>query len=888
MLIKSKGQKNRGALLRHILLCLCLLTETIAQGEAEAGGGPPANPGPSTAFYYTGELPADSLAQFERVVVQADQADAAGLSTLRRRGTTVFAYVSLSEVSGHQAGAIDDRWRLGQNPDWQTVIMDATHPGWRKHLLEQIIKPLWDRGYRAFFLDNLDSYQRAVKSKDALAAQVHGLAQIIREMHARFPGVKLLMNRGFELLPEIAPLAAGLAAESLFRGWDTTKKVYNEVGEAERTWLLSELRTARDKYHLPVTAIDYVDPKARELARTTAQRIAALGFTPWVTDHDLTGLGVGTVEVVPRRILAMYNGAELAERSQSDDVAYTPVHSRAAMVLEYLGYAVDYHDVRNPLPGGRLRDKYAGIVTWFTENRMPNETAYRDWLLAQIDAGMKVAILDHLGFPPDLLPARRLGFTISDRTIAGDVSLVIADPAVIGFETKAAVRQNLFYPLKLEEGAGRRLFSVQDHKGARMDAVFISTWGGMAVNPYVLSEGYAYSYRWFINPFAFFKQALRLPDLPAPDVTTLDGHRMLIVHIDGDGFPSRAAIPGNDYCGKVILDQVLRRYRVKATVSIIEGEIGAAGKWPKLAPELEPIARDIFALPNVEVASHSYSHPFDLLHLGHDQEDGDINGMFRYNFSLQREIAGSVNYINSRLAPKDKPVKVFLWPGEAIAPKDALAQVRAAGLLSMNGGNTVISSRNPTLTAVSPMGRPIDGQYQTYAPVQNENVFTNLWRGPFYGFRDVISSFQMTDRPRRLKPIDIYFHFYSGSKVGALKSLHQVFDWALGQDVVSVYASEYIRKVEDFQHLTLARRLDGCWQVRSDGSLTTLRLDSDSGIGAIDSARSTSITSVRSLPQGRYVALDGSGRAVLCAAPAGHSKTALSSKRGEGQDVRHF
>lgn len=888
MLMKSKGQKNRGARLRYILLCLCLLTETLGLGDAAAGGNPAAAAGPSTAFYYTGELPADSLAQFERVVVQADQADAAGLARLRARGTLVFAYVSLSEVSRLQAGSLDDRWRLGQNPDWQTVIMDSAHPAWRKHLVNQIIKPLWDRGYRAFFLDNLDSYERAVKSKDARAAQAHGLAQIITEMHTRFPGVKLLMNRGFELLPEIAPLAAGLAAESLFRGWDTTKKVYNEVPEQERTWLLNQLRIARDQYHLPITSIDYVDPKTPELARTTAKRIAALGFTPFVTDHDLTSLGVGTVEVVPRRILALYNGAELAERSQNDDVAYTPVHSRAAMVLEYLGYAVDYHDVRNPMPTGRLRDKYAGIVTWFTENKMPNETAYRDWLLAQIDAGMKVAILDHLGFPPDLLPPRRLGFTISDRSIAGEVSLVNADPEVVGFETKATVRQNVFYPLKLEEGAGRRLFSVQDHRGGRMDAVFLTAWGGMAVNPYVLSEGYAYSYRWFINPFAFFKKALRLADLPAADVTTLDGKRMLIVHIDGDGFPSRAAIPGNDYCGKVILDQVLRRYRVKTTVSIIEGEIGAAGKWPKLAPELEPIARDIFALPNVEVASHSYSHPFDLLHLGQDQEDGDVNGMFRYKFSLQREIAGSVGYINSRLAPKDKPVKVFLWPGEAIAPKDALAQVRAAGLLSMNGGNTVISTRNPTLTAVSPMGRPIDGQYQTYAPVQNENVFTNLWRGPFYGFRDVISSFQMTDKPRRLKPINIYFHFYSGSKVGALKSLHQVFEWALGQDVVSVYASDYIRKVEDFQHLTLARRLDGCWLVRSDGNLTTLRLDADSGIGAIDSARSVGITSVRNLPQGRYVALDGSGHAVLCASPAGHVKTALRNAEGEARNVRHF
>lgn len=890
MLMNANRQKSREATLRHILLCLCLISESL--GLAETAAAAPAaavapGTGPSTAFYYTGELPADSLAQFERVVVQADQADVAGLEALRRRGTTVFAYVSLSEVSRHQASGLDDRWRLGQNKDWETVIMDAASPAWRKYLVERVIKPLWDRGYRAFFLDNLDSYQRAVKSQEARDAQVHGLAQIIREMHARFSGVQLLMNRGFELLPEIAPLAAGLAAESLFRGWDTSKKIYNEVSEQERTGLLNELRTARDRYHLPVTAIDYVDPKNRELTRATAQRIASLGFTPWVTDHDLISIGVGTVEVIPRRILALYNGAELAELKQSDDVAYTPVHTRAAVVLEYLGYAVDYHDVRNPLPTGRLNEKYAGIVTWFTENRMPNETAYRDWLVAQIDAGMKIAILDHPGLPPDLLPQKRLGFIVKDRQIAGDVQVLLSDADVVGFETKAAARQNIFYPLKLEAEGGRRLFSVQDQTGSRMDAVFLAPWGGMALNPYVLAEGYAYSYRWFINPFQFFKRALRLPDLPAPDVTTLDGHRMLIVHIDGDGFPSRAAIPGNDYCGKVILDQVLRRYpKLKATVSIIEGEIGAAGKWPKLTAELEPIARAIFALPNVEVASHSYSHPFDLLHLGQDQADGDFNGLFRYKFSVEREFAGSVDYINKRLAPKDKPVKVFLWPGEAIAPKEALAQVTKIGLLNMNGGNTVISSRNPTLTAVSPMGRPLDGYYQTYAAVQNENVYTNLWRGPYYGFRDVISTFQLTDKPRRLKPIDIYFHFYSGSKVGSLKSLHQAFDWALSQDVVSVYASEYIRKVEDFQHLSLARRLDGCWQVRGSGDLTTLRIDSGSGIGAIDSGRSAGVTSVRSLAQGRYIALDATGRAVICAGSAAHNKTALREK--DNHDARVF
>ena len=873
--------------MRNLLCGLCLLSGTLGLSPTADAGKTTAIGDPSTAFYYASDLPAESLSQFDRVVVQADQADAPGLATLSRRGSTVFAYVSMSEVSRHQAGAIDDRWRLGNNPDWETLIMDAANPGWRQYLIEKTVKPLWDRGYRAFFLDNLDSYQRAVKSKDARDTQAHGLAQLITEMHNRFPGVKLLLNRGFELLPEIGSVADGLVAESLFRGWDPVKKVYVEVSEADRNWLLNELRNARDRYHLPVVAIDYVPPQNRELSRNTAQRISALGVTPWVTDHDLTTLGIGTLETMPRRILALYNGAEARERGDSDDVAYTPVHTRAAVVLEYLGYAVDYHDVRDPMPAGNLRDRYAGIVSWFTENRMPNETAYRDWLLKQIDAGMKIAILDHIGIPPELLAPRKLGFSFSDRKLGSDVKLRHADPSVIGFEVKGTVRQNVFYPLRLDDGAGKALLSIEDRSGARMDAVFTTPWGGMAANPYLLAEGFDNSYRWFINPFVFFKRALQLPDLPAADVTTQDGKRMMIVHIDGDGFPSRAEMPGNDYAGKVILEQILKRYRnVKSTVSVIEGEVGAAGKWPKLSPELEPIAREIFALPNVEIASHSYSHPFDWLRLGQDQEDGDINGMFRYNFSIDREITGSVDYINKRLAPKDKQVKVFLWPGEAIAPKEALSRTHAAGLLNMNGGNTVISSRNPTLTAVSPMGRPIENLYQTYAAVQNENVYTNLWKGPFYGFRDVISTFQLTDKPRRLKPINIYFHFYSGSKVGALKALRMAFDWSLSQDVVSVYGSDYIRKVEDFQHLTIARRLDGCYQVRGDGALTTLRVDNDSQLGAVDSGRSVGVSSVRSLPQGRFIGLDASGRAVVCMGSSGHSKTALRSK--ERQDARLF
>jgi hypothetical protein len=860
------------------LQLLCTLAGLLSLAPTLAG----AAEDPSIAFYYGSKPPVEALSQFSQVVVQPATVTPPDLALLRRHGSEVFAYVSVSEVSQQQALTSDVRLRLGRNPLWDTVIMDVANPGWRQKLVEQTVAPLWARGFHAFFLDNLDSYQRAVRTPAQGAAQVQGLLQLLRELHARFPKVKLLINRGFELLPQGSALVVGLVAESLYQGWDPATRGYVQVSEPDRSRLLGQLRAAREQYHLPLTVIDYVPHEDRERTRATARSIAALGFIPWVSDHALRSLGVGTLEPVPRRILALYNSVEQRESGSSTDVAYTPVHQHAAVALEYLGYAIDYVDVQGSLPRGALAEKYAGIVTWFTDEHVPNEATYRSWLIEQIESGLKVAVLEKLGFSLDSRLQQRLGLVLDEPQEISPVKLRSFDPAVIGFETPIKVSRKAFYALRLAHPKARSLLSLDAQDGTRMDAVFTTWWGGMAAYPYVLEEGVNFDYRWIINPFAFFQQALQLPDLPAADVTTQDGHRILIVHIDGDGFPSRAEMPGTKYCSQVILEQILRHYPVKFTVSIVEGEIGPTGKWPKLSPQLEAIARDIFALPNVEVASHSYSHPFDWLRYGKDMEDGDINGMFRFNYSLQREVGDSVAYINNRLAPRDKPTKVYLWSGEAIASLEVMALVNAAGLLNMNGGDTIISSRKPTLTVASAMGRPIGPYYQVYAPVQNENIYTNEWKGPFYGFREVISTFQLTEMPRRIKPINIYFHFYSGTKIGSLKVLKQVFDWALAQDVVSVYASEYIRKVEDFQRLSFARRLDGCLQLRGEGKLTTLRIEPGSALGAVDEERSRGVTSVRELPQGRFIGLDDSGRAVVCLRPAAGPGVAEKG-RGHGE-----
>ena len=192
---------------------------------------------PSTAFFYGSAMPAASLSKFDRIVVEA--ANVQDLSALRARGAQVFAYVSVGEAEGWRDStrALPPGLFMGANPDWQSRVADLTQPGWKKFLLEDRMASLWAQGYRAFFLDTLDSYQRYATTPAAQAVQTRALVDIIRSMHQRFPGVELLFNRGFEVLPEVAPLSVGIVAESLFQSWNPALQEYVAVSPPDREWL---------------------------------------------------------------------------------------------------------------------------------------------------------------------------------------------------------------------------------------------------------------------------------------------------------------------------------------------------------------------------------------------------------------------------------------------------------------------------------------------------------------------------------------------------------------------------------------------------------------------------------------------------------------------------
>ncbi len=810
---------------------------------------------PSFAFFYGADPPWDELAAFDTIVVEP-----AHVPSPRRAGiaSEIAAYVSIGEIDRGRPYLADlpPAWRRGENREWDSVLVDQSQPEWPAWFVARVVRPLWDAGYRTFFLDTLDSYHRFATDDAARAAQEAGLVRVIRALRAAFPEAKLVFNRGFEILPQVHGEAAAVAAESLFQGWDQAAQRYREVPAADREWLTAQLVRVRDEYRKPVIGIDYTPPGERELARRTAERIKALGFVPWVANPALDRVGVGALEAMPRKVLVLYDGPEAA-------LMYDEAHRFAALPLNWLGYVPQYVNVAEAPPEHPLEGRYAGVVTWLSADLGSRAPAIVPWLKRARAEGLRIAVLGRFGVPGGGPLTEAFGLPSSPLGDGAARATIVRRAPLIGFEREPLADRREFFAL--EARGGERLRALADERGRTMDAVALMPWGGYALDPYALSEPGNATPRWIVQPIEFLRRALALPEMPAPDTTTENGRRLMVVHMDGDGFASRAEFPGTPFSGEVVIKEIIERYRVPMTLSVIEGETAAKGLFPNLSPQLEAIAKRMYAYPHVEPASHSFSHPFKWRRV----ELGGVGEGYSlvlpgYTFNLAAEIDGSIRYIEERLLPPGKRVGVFLWTGDCNPGPDAVDRTLAANVLNMNGGDTLITRADPTLALVAPLGIPKGGGFQVYAPNQNENVYTGNWTGPFYGFERVIETFELTDAPWRTKPINIYFHTYAATKRASLNALRKAFDWALAQPVHNVYASEHIRKVLDFNRMSIAR--DGeTWRIRGAGDLRTVRLPA--GAGQVDVRASTGVAGAAVHNDQRYVHLAGR-EAVLRVAPA--------------------
>ncbi len=731
------------------------------------------------ALYYQKGVPVDLLKAFDIVVLDPSKA----------------ALPDAAKRVGHS------QWyaRLQAN-DFLQIVQDPAR------FFSQRMAAWSSAGYVGVLLDDgsaLDSHSAQLQAQ---------MLQVFAAFRQYAPGVSVILRNHPDLISRVGSQLGAVVLDG----------VYAQNGVLLYPQMRAEVSVALQGHSVPVVALGYCSVHDLSCRRRVARAIHTDGFIPYVSDRSQSLVGVGNLEVFPRKVLMVQSGGE---EEPLDSTRGVRLYS---MPLNQLGYDVEYINVQH-LPSRLTRDRYAGVVVALRSDP-PNIALWRRWLLARVVQKMPVAILGRMGFPLD--PAAGAVLGLSDVQGVENFQVparVVKRAPMIGFEMLPAPDIKSLSNLHLAAG-GDVLLQVEV-AGRQYDEAFISSWGGYVSETFTVAAVNSLpGDRWVVQPMQFFQQALQLPEIPMPVVTTENGLRLLFVHIDGDGFPSRAEFPGNKLSAEVLRDRILKKYQIPQTVTVIQGEVARDGLYPALSPTLEKIAREIFKLPNVEIGSHTYSHPFTWGFVkGNRMEvpnsavlDGppyiEIPG---YQFDLKKEIIGSIKYINEHLAPADKKVEIMQWSGDAQPPENAVQMASDAGALNINGGDTTITTSNNSWTAIAPIGVAKgegDGAYQVYAGEMNENVFTDDWTGPFYGYRRIVETFDLTDSPIRFKPINIYYHFYSATKTSSLKALNIAYDDALSREVLPIYTTEYVKKVLDWRHVAIGRKGDK-WKIQSGNYL---------------------------------------------------------------------
>lgn len=874
---------------------LCLAVAGLVGNGTAAAAEP-------LAFYvnYSAQVPTAPLLVHGTAIVHPDAT--LDMAAAKRAGTTLLAYLSVGEI------AVDAPYRseaihrglpfAGRNEIWKSDLIDPADSRWRAFLIHHLAAQIVAKGYDGFFLDTADSVDLIAPHDSARTAAARaGLVKLVQELRTTFPQQRIVINRGLFAFDELRDSVDGVLVESLFETHDFATKAYRAVDPAESAELLTELKRVADAGR-SVYVLDYVDPAQPERADRTADRIRALGYHAFVSTPELDGHSLAPLRLAPRRIFAFYGNLTEVQADQIRWPADSFVGQRLQVPLEWLGYEVDYRRLAVPADLPTLGDEYRAIIlprAW--EIPAAVEPALVDWLIAQRAAGKKIIIFGTLPFTDS---EQRERFTTAfglagDGAIIGppfQADIIAKDTRFLDYEAPVRGLPASFLNLRAPADA-RKIFSVRarfkqpDRPSADFDAIFTCQWGGMALDPYVFFRRADYREFWHFDPFAFLLAALGETSFPAPDTTTRDGLRLFLSHIDGDGFSSFSHTEAGRRSAEVVRDRILKKYPLPVTVSIIEAELRGLvlHQRPSESPGLEAIARDIFRLPHVEVASHSFSHPFfwitgDRTEAFYDEQNLELKVSYP-NLDLTREIIGSVAYINERLAPPDRPVKVFLWSGNCRPPAEALALTRQLGLENLNGGDTIITPRNLTLTAVAPRSMPWGDELQIYAPNQNENVYTNNWRGPLFGtFVHVLDTFKLTESPRRLKPVNVYYHFYSGDYPAAVQALETIYDWVIAQPLHAVAVSHYARMVRDARDTTIFSAGPDRWVISSRGESRTFRLPA-AAAGRIDLARSTGVTGWHVDQEQTYVHTDGSTRVVLALTAHPDARPRLETSSGE-------
>ncbi|MBV8939457.1 MAG: endo alpha-1,4 polygalactosaminidase, partial [Alphaproteobacteria bacterium] len=240
------------------------------------------------AAYYTNALPARSLSGYDLLVL--DSHAHPDLQSLKERGKILLGYLSLAEIGDYRPAFTEIKRRgvlTAPIPSRRGYYyVDVRKPQWAAYVLETLIPDLLRKGFDGVMLDTADT----ALAEESAEPRVYGgmrmaLVRLVRAIRLHYPHMKIMLNRGFPLLPEVAGEVDMVLAESIYSYHDA--EGFRLQPAAHYRSVADMLKTVQAKHGTLIYTLDYWPENDKDGIRAIYAAQRAEGFIPYVSGIDL-------------------------------------------------------------------------------------------------------------------------------------------------------------------------------------------------------------------------------------------------------------------------------------------------------------------------------------------------------------------------------------------------------------------------------------------------------------------------------------------------------------------------------------------------------------------------------------------------------------------------
>jgi len=146
-----------------------------------------------------------------------------------------------------------------------------------------------EQGFQGLFLDTLDDPSELERRSPAAYRGMSAAAvALVKALRQAFPSIKIMMNRGYDILPEVTGVIDMELGESVYATYDFSRKAYHLAPAKDYQQQVRALKQAKKlNPALGIYSLDYWDPTDRIGIRRIYREERANGFEPYVSTIEL-------------------------------------------------------------------------------------------------------------------------------------------------------------------------------------------------------------------------------------------------------------------------------------------------------------------------------------------------------------------------------------------------------------------------------------------------------------------------------------------------------------------------------------------------------------------------------------------------------------------------